>query len=226
MSIFKSDAFPRVLPFLIFIVFLMLESWIASGLSLQGFDPRWLYAVRSGLVILCLLFFWSKYTELKKVDSNRLSDWFLTLLIGIGVFVIWINLDQSWAKMGEDKLYDPFKAGTKEIDWLLLSFRIAGSALVVPIMEELFWRSFLMRWIEKPDFLSIKANQVAIRALAISAVIFALEHQLWLAGLIAGLAYGWLYIRTGNLWMVIVAHGITNGVLGIWVIQTGQWQFW
>jgi CAAX prenyl protease-like protein len=55
---------------------------------------------------------------------------------------------------------------------------------------------------------------------------FALEHHLWFAGLLAGVAYGWLYIRAGNLWVPVVAHTITNGLLGVWVLHTGHWEFW
>ncbi len=42
----------------------------------------------------------------------------------------------------------------------------------------------------------------------------------------AGLAYGWLYIRARNLWAPIVAHAVTNGALGAYVVTTGHWSFW
>jgi CAAX prenyl protease-like protein len=52
------------------------------------------------------------------------------------------------------------------------------------------------------------------------------EHSLWAAGILAGLAYGWLYMKTNNLWVPILAHAVTNGMLGLWVLHTGQWTFW
>lgn len=113
-----------------------------------------------------------------------------------------------------------------QIDWLLVSFRIAGAALVVPIMEELFWRSFVQRWVQTPDFLALDPAQIGLKALLIASALFAIEHTQWLAGLIAGLAYGWLYISTRNLWSPIVAHAVTNGVLGIYAVATHQWRFW
>lgn len=64
------------------------------------------------------------------------------------------------------------------------------------------------------------------KALAISALMFGFEHDLWMAGTIAGLAYGWLYRLRGNLWMPVLAHAVTNGVLGAWVLTTGSWKFW
>jgi CAAX prenyl protease-like protein len=104
--------------------------------------------------------------------------------------------------------------------------RLTGAALLVPVMEELFWRSFVMRWIHDHDFLAVSLARVGYKALALSAVVFGLEHHLWFAGLLAGLAYGWLYIRAGNLWVPILSHGVTNGLLGAWVVYTQSWEFW
>ena len=52
------------------------------------------------------------------------------------------------------------------------------------------------------------------------------EHGLWFAGIVAGLAYALLYRRSGNLWAAIIAHSITNLLLGCWVVYSGNWQFW
>ena len=60
----------------------------------------------------------------------------------------------------------------------------------------------------------------------ITTALFAFEHDRWFAGALAGAAYNWLYMRSGNLWVPIVAHAVTNGVLGLWVLQTGRWEFW
>jgi hypothetical protein len=108
----------------------------------------------------------------------------------------------------------------------MVAFRIAGAALVVPLMEELFWRSFLQRWVQQHDFLALDPARIGLKALLIASALFAVEHLQWLAGLVAGLAYGWLYIRTRNLWAPIVAHAVTNGLLGADVVATGRWSFW
>jgi CAAX prenyl protease-like protein len=65
-----------------------------------------------------------------------------------------------------------------------------------------------------------------LRAFAITAVLFGFEHDLWLAGIVAGVAYGWLYRHCNNLWAPILAHGVTNGLLGAWIIGTAQWSYW
>jgi len=93
-------------------------------------------------------------------------------------------------------------------------------------MEELFWRSFVMRWIQSPQFETVVPRQVGPKAIVLTTFVFMLAHTLWLAAVVAGLAYAVLYVRTGKLWVPIVAHAVTNAALGIWVVRTQQWSFW
>jgi hypothetical protein len=193
-----------------------------SGIA--QFDGRWLYAVKITFVVVALALLWRTYTELEWPRAVSVTDWGLTVLLGVVVFVLWIALAQPWAMFGTPSGWDPTTGD--QINWWLASIRLAGAALAVPVMEELFWRSFIMRWLKNQSFLSVRPRDVGAVALLLSSVFFALEHHQWLAGLLAGLAYAWIYMRSGNLWCAIVAHGITNLLLGVWVLHTGQWQFW
>ncbi|MCL5060282.1 MAG: CAAX prenyl protease-related protein [Candidatus Thermoplasmatota archaeon] len=218
-----SPIFVRSLPFGLYIALLAVEGLLPGWVP--DFDVRWLYPVKAGLVALALAVLWRHYAEL---GSYGLPARHLLLSVGVGVavLVLWVNLDAGWMLMGEaGEGYDPTDEAGR-IDWLLVAFRIAGAALVVPVMEELFWRSFLQRWVRQPDFLSLNPARIGLRALLIASALFAVAHLQWLAGLIAGLAYGWLYIRTRNLWAPIVAHAVTNGALGAYVVATGRWSFW
>ena len=98
--------------------------------------------------------------------------------------------------------------------------------MLVPVMEALFWRSFLMRWIDNPDFEQVDPAEVSPKAMVLSTLVFMLAHTQWLGAVVAGLAYAWLYRYTRSLWAPIVAHAVTNGVLGGWVVLFGNWQFW
>ncbi|MEQ1663628.1 MAG: CAAX prenyl protease-related protein, partial [Thiobacillus sp.] len=213
----------RSLPFGLYILFLAIEGSVSDWMP--GFDARWLYPVKAGLVALVLAVLWRHYGELK-AWALSFGNVLLSVLVGVAVLVLWVNLDASWMLLGEmGKGYNPSDA-SGQIDWTLVVFRIAGAALVVPVMEELFWRSFLQRWVQQPEFLSLDPAQIGLKALLIASALFAVEHVQWFAGLIAGLAYGWLYIRTRNLWAPILAHTVTNAGLGVYVIATGKWQFW
>jgi hypothetical protein len=112
------------------------------------------------------------------------------------------------------------------VDPTLYALRFIGFALVVPVAEELFWRSFLLRWIDRKRFLEGDPRTASARAFAICSALFALEHSQWLAGLVAGLVYTGLYTRTGNLWAPIASHAITNAALATWILATGRWAFW
>jgi CAAX prenyl protease-like protein len=144
--------------------------------------------------------------------------------VGVGVFVLWIALDFPPLVMGEGDPFDPRVDGRIHPGFALT--RLAGAALVVPVMEEIFWRSFLMRWLEKPSFLEVDPRQVGPKALLITSAVFAAEHRLWFAGLLAGLLYGELYRRTGDIRVVVLSHAVTNGLLGVYVLATGSWTFW
>jgi CAAX prenyl protease-like protein len=214
---------PRVLPFALFIVLMAAEPWTGARLG-DAVDARWLYAVRSAAVALVMLLLWGRYGELRGGPSVAGSGWRLAIGVGLAVFVLWILLDFPPFVVGESEGFDPRVDG--RIHTGLALTRLAGSALVVPVMEELFWRSFILRWVQRTRFLDVDPRSVGWKALLISSAVFALEHRLWLAGFLAGLAYGLVYKRTGSLWAAIVAHAVTNGVLGVWVLLQGAWGFW
>lgn len=227
----------RVLPFVIFMILLAVRGELPADGS-AGIDPRWVYGITVVVVGAALAYFWRQYPELGRGSGMSLGQCALALLVGVVVFVLWIRLDQPWMHL--DHLMSTLgmgKAGEaaatfKPVDaqgqliWPLVVVRWLGAALLVPVMEELFWRSFLMRWVDKPDFEQQDPRSVSLKAIALSTFVFMLAHTLWLAAIVAGLAYAWLYKRTGSLWAPIVAHGVTNGLLGVWVVLTGNWQFW
>lgn len=227
VGLLRSPATARIVPFASYIAFLALVPLLQK--MLPGCDSRWFYAVQIGAVMVALAVFSRSYVELFAGGAVRVRDWALAAGVGIAVFIVWINLDLPWATLGETlgeaQGFEPTRAdGT--LDWALIAVRIFGAAVVVPVMEEIFWRSFILRWIDRSDFLRLAPAMVSLRALVIGSLLFGVEHDLWFAGLLAGLAYGWLYMRSGSLCPPIAAHAVTNLLLGLWVVQTGNWQFW
>ncbi len=213
----------RSLPFGLYIGVMVLDP-ILRPLLPAWLDERWLYGVKVGIVLAALAALWKYYAELKGISRVRRSDWALALGIGAAVFVLWVNLDFKPLALAASGGFDP-RAGDS-VDLGLAAMRLAGAILIVPVMEEIFWRSFLLRWLQHPSFLSVDPTGVRLRAVIISSALFASEHRLWFAGLLAGLAYGWLYKRSGNLWAPILAHAVTNGLLGAYVLATGSWSLW
>ncbi len=221
----SRDVAIRVAPFALFMVLLALRG-VAPDDARWGFDTRWLYGVSAVAVAALLAFFWREYGELARQTWPEARELLLAVAAGLGVFALWIHLDAPWMSIGRPAAdFLPVDAGGA-IDWRLVAMRWLGATLVVPVMEELFWRSFLMRWIAHPLFLGVDPRRVGVKAIVLSTFVFTLAHTLWLAAAIAGLVYAWLYVRTGRLWVPVIAHAVTNGALGVWVVATGRWQFW
>lgn len=212
------------MPFATFILLLVAEPYLAGWVE-PVLDTRWLYGIRSAITAGAMLALWRYYDELRPGTRTPGWAWGMGLLAGLLVLVLWITLDFGPLVMGQNESpFDPRVNGRTHTGLALT--RLAGAALVVPVMEELFWRSFLMRWLEKPRFLDVDPGAVGWKPLVLTSAVFALEHRLWFAGLLAGLVYGELYRRTGSLWVVVLAHAVTNGMLGVYVLATGSWGFW
>jgi uncharacterized protein len=220
-----SPAMVRIAPFAVFMAFVIAGSLLPEAPeALRAWDPRHLFSLRAVVVALLLAVFWREFQELRDI-ALRGDQSTAAVCAGLFVFVAWISLDQPWATFGQTAGFDPTR-GDGSMDWTLATFRVLGLAVVVPVMEELFWRSYLLRWIQQQDFLALDPRKIGLRANLICAALFASEHSLWLAGLIAGLVYNFVYMRTGNLWMPVISHATTNALLGIWILATGHWQFW
>ena len=222
-SVTAAGAVARILPFAVFIGLMAFEHLLKS--LAPALDLRWMYALRAGATLLVMAAYARAYVELADARAVSGREWAQAAALGAAVFVAWIALDQPWAGGGSGAGFDA-TGGDGSIDWALVALRLAGAVAVVPLMEELFWRSFILRWIARRDFLNQVPAEAGLRALLVSALVFGVEHELWLAGIVAGLAYGWLYMRGGNLWLAVAAHATTNLLLGVWVVATGNWRLW
>ncbi len=211
--------FPYVLPFALF---LLLTEPARFFPSLSPF----LYIVK---IILAGALLWRWRCKYAADFSSGLSlrEILTAFFCGILVLVIWIVPVEYLFRMEQSSLFDPYALGSSQvaaITWI--GVRLLGSSLVVPVMEELFWRSFLMRYLIKPDFRSVPMGTFTWFSFIGTAILFGLEHHQLLAGILAGLLYGLLLVHQKNLKGVILAHGVTNLGLGIYVVVTGNWMFW
>lgn len=218
----KNPSIPYVLPFVAFLVFLSLDGKL-------GIPPEWEYPLRVG-VMAAILWFFSRH-----VIDLRVKSWAATTAIGVLVFVLWIAPDMLFPGYRSHWLFQNSivgsapvpQAGYALLNPVALVFRTLRAVVIVPIIEELFWRAWLMRWIIKPDFTSVPLGTYAVNAFWISAALFAAEHgSFWDVGLLAGIIYNWWMIRTKSLGDCILAHAVTNGILSAYVMATGKWQYW
>jgi CAAX prenyl protease-like protein len=110
---------------------------------------------------------------------------------------------------------------------LWITTRVLAAVVTVPITEELAYRGFLMRRIRDADFESVRFGDSGIWGLLVSSVVFGLGHgSMWLSGILVGILYGWLAMRTGRIGESIAAHAVTNALIALCVLSGQQWQLW
>jgi CAAX prenyl protease-like protein len=171
----------------------------------------------------------------RPVIDLRVRHLISTLAIGILVFVVWVAPDLLIKGYRHFWLFDNAVVGkaatslstTAITSWPVLALRMIRAVIIVPIVEELFWRAWLMRWLVDNDFEKVPLGKYTAQAFWIVAVLFASEHgSYWDVGLLAGIIYNWWMVRTRSLGDLILAHAVTNGILGAYVIAFGKWEYW
>ena len=226
-------------------------TWIALQTALPA--AAWAYAVRSAATALVGIFcLWrggsrscATVTESGKrvasPNSEHLGEAALSplhllagLLVGVIVTVLWIvpeisTFYRTWccwpigslpAASHHPSPYDPAVCG-----WALTITKLIGSAFVIAPVEEVFFRSFLYRWLQKRDFRAVPLSRFNLSAFLWMVFLFTLEHDRPLAAALAGALYGFAAIRWG-LASAIAAHVTTNLLLALHVIFSNSWAFW
>jgi CAAX prenyl protease-like protein len=218
----KYPSIPYVLPFVVFMVFLALKDYLLVF-------GRWEYPFRVSVLIAVLVVF--SRSALRGRVVNPLGS----IGLGIAVFAIWIAPDllipgyrEHWLFQNSitGKLHSSIPVDLRS-DYLVLILRCMRAIVLVPIIEELFWRGFLMRWIISPDFRKVPLGAYSAQSMWLVALMFASEHgPYWEVGLMTGLIYNWWMIRTKSLWDCILMHAVTNASLSLYVMLTGKWEYW
>jgi CAAX prenyl protease-like protein len=221
----------RIIPFALYFVFVGLDEGLRFLVS-AGFATipteifLFLYPVKISVVIVALWYFRTAYTELNLHDLSQWQYTIFSTVMGIIVFVLWIKMTWTFAVFGTVQGYNPTAIQQGAARIAVIASRLFGASIVVPAMEELFWRSFIVRYIIKPDFEKVQVGYFTLASFVISAILFGIEHNLWLAGIMAGVVYNFVLYKTKSIAQCILAHAVTNGSLGVYVLSTQSWYFW
>jgi uncharacterized protein len=216
-----SDDLAYILPMGIFLAFTWAQgNWPA--LYAAG------YVVKTIATAVALRILWRRYTLIR---WNAIG---LGVLVGIVGTAQWIGM-QLWLQRRFAFFQSAGGAFNPESHFpelhqrvAFISVRLIGAVLVVPVMEELFWRDYLWRQIIAPnDFKLAKVGEWSLAAFLSVAVVFSTVHgNWWLTAIVWGLLIGLLLVYTKSLGSCIVAHAVTNLLLGIYVLVYHDWAFW
>ena len=183
---------------------------------------EWLYGIRILIVAVPLWCYRTRYAALLTKP-----EW-PAVAIGMVVFLIWIALDRFWNSSAFWQAEPhPLQTAAPAIRIGWISLRFVTAVALVPLAEELAFRGYLMRRLVREDFEAVSPRESGLFAVATSSLVFgALHGPRWFAGFLAGLLYATVYRSRGNLASAIVAHGVTNLLLAVYVLTTGSWGLW
>ena len=169
------------------------------------------YAVRTFLTGFFIFIFWKEYKLKFKVNI-------FSFFTGILIFIIWIFFTAHNPLFGTID-YVPS-------DLLLLSIKLIGFLLVAPLIEELFIRGFLIRFIISRDWQRVPVGKFTWPSFIITALLFGFSHNLWAAGIITGILLNLLLYKKKSIESCIFAHFIANLSLAIYILATSSWYLW
>lgn len=238
--IIQSPALVRAIPFGVFVALTFLQEQCGET------SRYWIYFAKTVVGAAMLFVVWRHIAELKW----KFSLW--AVMAGVGVFALWVGLDAYYPHTNEiqsrficpllksvgltDSCAEPvaptpwnpntaFGSGSA-LAIFFICVRILGSSLVVPPLEEVFWRSFIYRYVARREFDREPLGKWFPLSFLLTSVFFGFAHHQWLAGILCGFVYQGLVVWKNRLGDAMTAHAITNCLLGLWIVWKGQWQFW
>jgi hypothetical protein len=235
-----------LLPFLVFMLAGTLEPTPTApggksiGLAIPYTYYPWVYAAKIALTLAAVAFVWPGYRKF----PLRLS--WMAILVGVVGGPLWIGLclldcehryllplleplKWEWLKgIFVRSAFNPFEqlAGQPALAWTFLAVRFLGFVAVVPLIEEFFLRGFVMRFVMERDWWEVPFGKASTLAIVLGTIFPMLSHPELLAAAVWFSMITWLMLRTRNIWDCVVAHAITNLILGIYVVTRGgsAWQ--
>lgn len=222
-----NPALPYIVPMAGFLALTQVEAYLpVTGGQVSPFWYPLTYAAKVAIVAGLAWACRSSWRDLAPRPGPR--DLILAVLLGLLVAFLWVGLDGRYPELpflGKRSAFDPntMRPAGK---WAFLMVRMVGLVGLIPLIEELFYRSFLMRWIIDAEFTRVPIGRVTPLAVAVTSIVFGFTHPEWLPAVLTGFAWCVLVWRTRSVSACVVSHLVANLALGLYVIATGDWKYW
>lgn len=209
-------------------VFLLLLAFVGAARKIGGAfwlssAEYWIYPLQAVLCGVLLIWYRRVYAAL------RPRHIFFSIGIGAVVFVLWIAPQAFFGFTARTVGFNPdtFHAWPAAY-WFTVGFRFLRLVVVVPLVEEIFWRGFLLRYFIDERFSRVSVGTFSWLSFSAVTVGFTLVHSPadWVAAFITGALYNAVAYRTKSIGSCVIAHALTNLLLGCWIMHTKQWGFW
>jgi CAAX prenyl protease-like protein len=232
----------HVAPFVVFMVLTLVPGWLRVENSelpwFQRAPEHWLYPLQT---VVCAALLWIYRRQ------YQLAPWRgLPLALGLGVlgFALWVGpawwfervggqvpKGLEWLGFVERRVgFDPTVLEASQWQWVAVGMRFVRMVVVVPLVEEIFWRGFLMRFLaaEGEAWTRVPFGTHRWRVFWIVSLLVMVAHQPedYAAAFIWGTLVYYVTVRTRSLGACVLMHALCNLLLGLYVMRTGQWGFW
>jgi uncharacterized protein len=212
-----SPATARVAPFVIFCLLTAAQGKFGAA------SAYWFYLAKT------IIGAWLVWEMKPLVSEMRWAVSWEAIITGIGIFFIWVGLDPFYphfTKGGATGNPNEQFGENSALASFFIAVHVLGMTFIVPPLEEVFYRSFLYRYVASQNFLSVPLNKFLPLPFFAATIVFGFSHNEWLAGILCGAAFQWLVLRKNRLGDAMTAHAITNFLLGVWIVWRGAWHFW
>jgi uncharacterized protein len=213
------------LPMAVFLVLLALVSVLRKvGGAIWLDSPKyWIYPAQTIFCGALVIGFWREY---QFRAARRIV---FAAVVALLVFAVWIALRELLGFAPRLVGFNPeIFSGQPATYWAMVAVRFVRLVVVVPLVEETFWRGFLLRYFVNEKFYTVPVGTFSWLSFAVVTVGFGFAHSPAdrIAALIAGALYNCIAYRTKSLASCVLAHAMTNLLLGLWIMKTRQWGFW
>lgn len=216
-KIFANPVYARVAPFFVFVALTACQGKLGAA------SAYWFYLAKTIVGV------WLIFEMRPLVSEMRWAFSWEAIVVGVLIFALWVGLDPHYPKfIKSGSTGNPAEVfgQNSALAWFFDAVHILGMTLVVPPLEEVFYRSLLYRYIASQNFLAVPLNRFLPLPFFVTSILFGISHREWLAGILCGMAYQWLVIRKNRLGDAMTAHAITNFLLGVYIVWHGAWIFW
>ena len=214
-----------VAPMIVFLAALA----VVSGLKMIGGSfwldapEYWVYPVQTFVCAALLAWFWREY------NLRRVAGTLFTIVVAVFVFLLWISPQAFFGFAPRSDGFNPNTFSDQPIAyWTTVILRFLRLVIVVPLVEEIFWRGFLLRYLINDKFTAVPVGAFSWLSFGVVTIGFTLMHSSsdWAAAFVTGALYNLVAYRTKSLSSCVLAHAVTNLLLGLWIMWSGQWGFW
>jgi CAAX prenyl protease-like protein len=218
----------NVAPFFAFMALLLVGEIVGKLFEGQAFwmvaFPRyWVFPLQTVVCAAILARYWQDYAW------GPPRHMVFTLAVAVATFFIWIAPQEVFHQPRRLDGFDPWFFGDHGgVPAMSIIVRFIRLVVVVPLLEEIFWRGFLLRYLIHHDFMRVPFGTFRWSSFCAVSLLFAVAH--WgpdfVPALITGALFNLVAYRTKSLVCCVITHAVTNLLLGIYIMKTGQWGFW